>query len=152
MKIYEICEYAPKSSIKAGEAVDNAPYMFFTSSIDESKRYTDYQIDKEAIIMGTGGNATLHYYHGKFATSTDCIVILPNDSIRCKYLYYFFKILFLLQLSLLYHSHSFYLELIHFQVYTSIFHYLIFVSLHQQHIYSQLKNLLFLLIMHSQMI
>ena len=39
---------------------------------------------------GTGGNATLHYYCGKYAVSTDCIVLLPNDRIRCKYLYYFF--------------------------------------------------------------
>ena len=64
--------------------------MFFTSSEDESKRYTDYQFDGEGIIMGTGGNATLHYYHGKYAVSTDCIVLLPNDRVRCKYLYYFF--------------------------------------------------------------
>ncbi len=64
--------------------------MFFTSSSDENKRYSDYQLDCEGIIMGTGGNATLHYYNGKFATSTDCVVLLPNDTIRCKYLYYFF--------------------------------------------------------------
>ena len=64
--------------------------MFFTSSEDESKRYTDYQFDGEGIIMGTGGNATLHYYHGKYAVSTDCIVLIPNDRVRCKYLYYFF--------------------------------------------------------------
>ena len=33
----------------------------------------------------------MHYYSGKFATSTDCIVLLPDERIRCKYLYYFFK-------------------------------------------------------------
>ena len=64
--------------------------MFFTSSEDESKRYSDYQIDGEGIIMGTGGNATLHYYNGKFAVSTDCVVLLPDNRVRCKYLYYFF--------------------------------------------------------------
>ena len=41
--------------------------------------------------MGTGGNATLHYYSGKFATSTDCIVLLPRNTLRCKYLYYYLK-------------------------------------------------------------
>lgn len=41
--------------------------------------------------MGTGGNATLHYYSGKYATSTDCVVILPDERVRCKYLYYFFR-------------------------------------------------------------
>ena len=90
MKVSDFCTYAPKSPIKAGEAVADGKYMFFTSSSDENKRYSDYQLDCEGIIMGTGGNATLHYYNGKFATSTDCVVLLPNEMIRCKYLYYFF--------------------------------------------------------------
>lgn len=90
MKVSDLCTYAPKSPIKAGEAVADGKYMFFTSSSDETKRYNDYQLDCEGIIMGTGGNATLHYYNGKFATSTDCVVLLPNETIRCKYLYYFF--------------------------------------------------------------
>ena len=72
------------------KAVENAKYLFFTSSADENKRYTDFQFDKEAIIMGTGGNATLHYYNGKFSVSTDCLVLFPNSKIKCKYLYYFF--------------------------------------------------------------
>ena len=91
MRINDICTYAPKSGIKAGEATKDGQYMFFTSSEDESKRYTDYQYDGEGIIMGTGGNATLHYYHGKYAVSTDCIVLNADDRIRCKYLYYFFR-------------------------------------------------------------
>ena len=90
MKIGDLCTYAPKSSIKAGDAIIAGRYMFFTSSSDENKRYSDYQLDCEGIIMGTGGNATLHYYNGKFATSTDCVVLLSNETIRCKYLYYFF--------------------------------------------------------------
>lgn len=90
MKVSEICEYAPKSNIKAGDACDGGKYVFFTSSADESKRYNDYQNEGEGIIMGTGGNATLHYYDGKYAVSTDCVVLLPNEQIRCKYLYYFF--------------------------------------------------------------
>jgi type I restriction enzyme S subunit len=40
--------------------------------------------------MGTGGSATIHYYDGKFSTSTDCLVLVPNEKIRAKYLYYFF--------------------------------------------------------------
>ena len=89
-KVKDICTYAPKSCIKAGEATLDGEYVFFTSSEDESKRYTDYQFDGEGIIMGTGGNATLHYYNGKFAVSTDCIVLTPDNSVLCKYLYYFF--------------------------------------------------------------
>ena len=90
MKIDEFCTYARKSGIKAGAATGDGQYMFFTSSEDESKRYSDYLFDGEGIIMGTGGNATLHFYNGKYAVSTDCIVLLPDDRVRCKYLYYFF--------------------------------------------------------------
>ena len=90
MKVSEICKYAPKSNIKARDACDGGKYVFFTSSADESKRYNAYQHEGEGIIMGTGGNATLHYYDGKYAVSTDWIVLLPNEQIRCKYLYYFF--------------------------------------------------------------
>lgn len=89
MKIKDVCAFAPKSNIKAGDATVNGQYMFFTSSEDESKRYREYQIDGEGIVMGTGGNATLHYYNGKFAVSTDCVVLFPNNKLRCKYLYYF---------------------------------------------------------------
>ncbi len=91
MKVLDCCEYAPKSSIKAGEAVNGGQYMFFTSSSDESKRFSEYLYDSEGIIMGTGGNATLHYYNGKFAVSTDCVVLIPDERVRCKYLYYFFR-------------------------------------------------------------
>ena len=90
MKIKDACTYAPKSNIKAGDATADGQYMFFTSSEDESKRYREYQFDGEGIVMGTGGNATLHYYNGKFAVSTDCVVLLPNNKLRCKYLYYYF--------------------------------------------------------------
>ena len=90
MKIEEFCTFATKSAIKAGEAAKDGQYMFFTSSEDESKRYSEYLFDDEGIIMGTGGNATLHYYKGKYSVSTDCIVLIPDNRVRCKYLYYFF--------------------------------------------------------------
>ena len=91
MKVKELIKYEEKSKIKAGEAVENGKYPFFTSSEAEDKRYNDYTCDTEGIIMGTGGNATLHYCNGKFAVSTDCLVLKTNDKVNCKYLYYFFK-------------------------------------------------------------
>ena len=90
MKIKGLCTYGAKSSLKAGDAVSNGQYMFFTSSSDETKRYSEHQYDGEYIVMGTGGKASLHYYNGKFSTSSDCVVLLPNVGVRAKYLYYFF--------------------------------------------------------------
>ena len=90
MKISDYYTYAPKSKIKAGDANPNGKYQFYTSSPDESRRCDEYLYDCKAIVMGTGGGATLHYYDGKFSTSTDCLTLIPNEKIRAKYLYYFF--------------------------------------------------------------
>ena len=90
MRVGDFITYAPKSNYKAGDADPAGEYMFFTSSSDENKRIGSYQFDCEGIIMGTGGNATLHYYNGQFSVSTDCVVIIPDDEVKCKYLYYFF--------------------------------------------------------------
>ena len=90
MKISDYCTYAPKSKIKAGDANPNGKYQFYASSPDKSRRCDEYLYDCKAIIMGTGGSATLHYHDGKFSTSTDCLTLIPNENIRAKYLYYFF--------------------------------------------------------------
>ena len=90
IRIKDICRFGKKSDIKAGEGNTKGKYMFFTSSADKDKRIDKFDYDEEGIIMGTGGNATLHYCSGKFAVSTDCLVLLPNLSHKCKYLYYFF--------------------------------------------------------------
>ena len=90
MKISDYCTYAPKSKIKAGDANSNGKYQFYASSPDKSRRCDEYLYDCKAIIMGTGGSATLHYHDGKFSTSTDCLTLIPNENIRAKYLYYFF--------------------------------------------------------------
>ena len=90
MKISELYSYAPKSRIKAGQANPSGKYQFYASSPDEKRRCDNFLYDAPAIIMGTGGSATLHYYDGKFATSTDCLTLIPNEKVIPKYLYYFF--------------------------------------------------------------
>ena len=91
MKIKELCEYGNKSIIKAGEGLNKGKYLFFTSSSVCNKYLENYQFNKPGIIMGTGGNATLHYCDKNYSVSTDCIVLFPNDNLNCKYLFYFFK-------------------------------------------------------------
>ena len=91
MKVRDICEYGPKSKIKAGEGLKTGKYKFFTSSSVCNKYLDIAQFETPGIIMGTGGNATLHYCSDKFSVSTDCVVLFPKTNIDCKYLYYFFK-------------------------------------------------------------
>ncbi len=91
MKVKEICEYGIKSKVKAGEGLTEGKYKFFTSSAETNKFVNEYQFDKPGIIMGTGGNATLHYCDTPFSVSTDCVVLFPKDKLITKYLYYFFR-------------------------------------------------------------
>lgn len=91
MKIKDICEYGAKSKMNAGRGLSEGSYPFYTSSAVCNK-YLDYaQFLEPGIIMGTGGNTTLHYCSGNFSVSTDCLVLFPKRNIETKYLYYFFK-------------------------------------------------------------
>ena len=81
----------PKSHIQAslGESIGEFP--FFTSSQIQNKFLNQYLFDSEYLIMGTGGIASIHYYNGKFAVSTDCIVLEIDDNYDTKFIYYFLK-------------------------------------------------------------
>jgi type I restriction enzyme, S subunit len=91
MKIKEICEYGKKSNIKAGEGLTKGSIKFFTSSSESNKYVNEAQFNRPGIIMGTGGNATLHYCDKPFSVSTDCLVLFPKIKLSTKYLYYFFR-------------------------------------------------------------
>ena len=90
MIIKEICEFYPKSKIKAGEGLECGEYPFYTSSSILSKYLDSYEIEKNGIILGTGGSASIHYNEGKFSASTDCLVMYSKDDrINTEYLYYY---------------------------------------------------------------
>lgn len=86
----ELFTFLPKSKIKAGEGKEEGKYPFFTCSSVLDKYYDDKIYSGECLVIGTGGNATLHYINGDFATSTDCFVVRSSSSeILVKYVYYF---------------------------------------------------------------
>lgn len=88
--IKELCLFLGKSKIKAGEGLECGAYPFYTSSSIQNKFFDSYEIESDGIIMGTGGNATLHYCEGKFSVSTDCLVLKGDATkVRNKYLYYY---------------------------------------------------------------
>lgn len=90
MQIKDCCKFEAKSKIKAGEACADGEYTFFTSS-QKPNKIDKYIFEGEYLIMGTGGSASLHYYNGKFATSTDCFVLKPTSQVYGKFLYYILK-------------------------------------------------------------
>lgn len=81
----------PKSKIKAGQAVDNGKYPFFTSSDIKISSLNSFEYDEEAIIIGTGGKASCNYINGKFSFSTDNYVLKSKGNIEPKFLYYYLR-------------------------------------------------------------
>lgn len=90
VKVKDICIFNEKSKIKAGEGLDRGKYPFYTSSKELTKYLDYYEIESDGIIMGTGGNVSLHYCDGCYSVSTDCLSLHSTDLLRNKFLYYYF--------------------------------------------------------------
>ena len=71
-------EALPKSTLPAGLAKSGGPYPFFCSS-QEVKSCDRWLLDAPAILMGTGGVASVHLGQGQFAYSTDTWAFRPSD-------------------------------------------------------------------------
>lgn len=93
IKVKKIISVNNKSSIKAGDGKEKGKYPFFTSSQLLTKYLDDYNINGEYIIMGTGGSASVHYYNGKFNTSTDCLSYSISKLNQKFYYYYILNII-----------------------------------------------------------
>jgi type I restriction enzyme S subunit len=68
----------PKSILPAAAATSSGAYPFFCSS-STPKRTNTWQCDREAILMGTGGVASVHLGKEKFAYSTDTWAFRVRD-------------------------------------------------------------------------
>ncbi len=93
VKFKDIFSFEKKSRIKAGDGfkLGEGKYPFYTSSDTLSKTLNDFLFEKESLIFGTGGLASIHHCNDKFAVSTDCFVTQPKDlkSVYTKYVYFY---------------------------------------------------------------
>lgn len=91
MKLKDICEFLPKSDRKAGEALDEGKYRFYTCSTKKTLYLDEADYDEETIIIGTGGTALINI-DSKFSCSADNILIKSNkDDISNHYIFYVIK-------------------------------------------------------------
>ena len=89
MKLEETITILPKSKIKAGDGKKEGRYLLYRSSNKIDTYYDEYIIDTEAIIVGTGGNLSIHYNIGKCAYTTQCLAITSKGTLKNKYIYYY---------------------------------------------------------------
>ena len=90
LKLGDVCEILTKSKHKAGDAINNGLYNFYTSSsIIKKSNFNDYP--NESIIIGSGGNGSL-FLDKNFSCSSHNFIL--SCSINIKFVYYFLKINF----------------------------------------------------------
>lgn len=88
IELDKLIKFQTKSKIKAGEGKSEGKYLMYTSSMIVDKYLDEFQYNEEALIMGTGGSASIHYSTGNFGTSTDCYVLYnKGKNIMLKYIY-----------------------------------------------------------------
>ena len=89
MKLEEAVIILTKSKIKAGDGKKEGKYSLYRSSNKLDTYYDEYLLDEEVIIIGTGGNPSIHYNKGKCAYTTQCLVLKSKGEFENKYIYYY---------------------------------------------------------------
>ncbi len=87
-KLGDILKDLGKGNRPASFEDANGAYNFYKSSL-EIYKCAAYDFDTEAIIIGDGGAANIHYYKGKFsATDHTYIFEKSSDELSLKYVYF----------------------------------------------------------------
>ncbi len=90
-KLGDICEFSPKKNkLKASDGLNDGLYNFYTSSQYKKLYYNSYEFNDYSIIIGRGGNPSIHF-DKQFSISQDDIYVLKlkEDIYSIKYIYYY---------------------------------------------------------------
>jgi len=74
--------------LKASDGNNEGKYRFITSSQDKMLYRNDYEFENKHIVIGRGGNASLHILDKFSISHDDCYVISTSNHI-IEYIYYF---------------------------------------------------------------
>lgn len=88
IKLSEVIEFESKSKRKSGDGNISGVFKFFVSSQIQNKFIDEADYPKENLIIGTGGNVSVHIADN-FSTSADTFVFhSKNEKVLNKYLYF----------------------------------------------------------------
>ena len=88
VRLGEVLKDLGKGKRPASFANSNGEYHFYKSSL-EIYKCTAYDFDTEAIIIGDGGTANIHYCKGKFSATDHAYIFEKlNDEIYLRYIYF----------------------------------------------------------------
>lgn len=88
VELGEICEFIGKGGRPASFAIDNGKIPFVVSSL-EQKKCDSADFEMEALVIGDGGSANIHYLDGKFSASDHTYVLKAQNqtNVVLKYIY-----------------------------------------------------------------
>ena len=88
VELGEICEFVGKGGRPASFATETGKIPFVVSSL-EQKRCDEADFEMEALVIGDGGSANIHYLDGRFSASDHTYVLknLDEAKISLKYVY-----------------------------------------------------------------
>ncbi len=88
VKLSELCDFIGKGERPASFASENGRIPFVVSSLTE-KKCDSADHNMEAIIIGDGGTANIHYIDGQFSASDHTYILKNNDNnkVLLKYIY-----------------------------------------------------------------
>lgn len=88
IRVKYIIQEEEKSKVLAGEGDTSGLFPLYTSGQGLSKYLDRAQFAGDAIIMGTGGIASVNYSRDPFSTSTDCFTFRGNGY-HTRFLYFY---------------------------------------------------------------
>jgi type I restriction-modification system DNA methylase subunit len=96
VKLGDIIEYpSKKNKYKASDGYTKGKYRFFTSSQDRILYRDDFEFRDDYLIVGRGGNPSIHFAN-RFSVSHDDVYVIDlkqefKSKISMKYIYYLLK-------------------------------------------------------------
>lgn len=92
-KLGDICSFIKKKNkYKASDGKEKGSYKFIVSSQDKILFRDDYEFEDYYLILGSGGNSSVHFFK-QFSASQDVFIMNTNnnDKSLLKYIYYYLK-------------------------------------------------------------
>lgn len=84
-------KFLPKSKRSAGTGIEKGKYPFFTSSQIQDKFLNVADYNEESIIIGDGGDSSIHLSKNFSASDHNFILASNNDKLENRFIYYFYK-------------------------------------------------------------
>ena len=88
-KLKHVLRISSHSKHLASEGKPEGPYRFYTSSQNKVLFRDTFDVEEEAIVLGTGGVMSVHYQNAPYSYSNHCLSLFDEGECSClRFIYY----------------------------------------------------------------